>query len=96
MSQATTKTFEKESVTYLKAYPIKSADDVAKVKEDLKNGTIIIIRITPLANKSIEELKKAVEELYQFATNIGGDIARLGEERIVITPPRVKIWRSVS
>jgi SepF-like predicted cell division protein (DUF552 family) len=95
MSQATAKSHEKEAVTYLKAYPIKSVDEVPKVKEDLKNGTIIILRITPLANKSIEELKRTVEELYEYATGVGGDIARLGEERIVITPPKVKIWRAL-
>jgi SepF-like predicted cell division protein (DUF552 family) len=25
----------------------------------------------------------------------GGDIARLGEERVVITPPNVKIWKGI-
>jgi hypothetical protein len=49
--------------------------------------------VTPLAQKSIEELKGAVEQLYEFSTSIGGDMARLGEERIVITPPGVRIWR---
>jgi hypothetical protein len=29
----------------------------------------------------------------RFAESIGGDIARLGEERIVICPANVKIWR---
>jgi SepF-like predicted cell division protein (DUF552 family) len=24
---------------------------------------------------------------------IGGDIARLGDERLVITPPLIKIWK---
>jgi SepF-like predicted cell division protein (DUF552 family) len=87
---------EKQSSTYLKAYPIKSVDDVAKVKEDLRNHSIVILRITPLAQRSIDELKKTVEELYEYAEGMGGDIARLGEERIVITPPNVKIWRSIS
>jgi uncharacterized protein len=41
----------------------------------------------------VEDLKTVVEQLYEFATSIGGDIARLGEERIVITPPGVRIWR---
>ncbi|TLY10071.1 MAG: DUF552 domain-containing protein, partial [Thaumarchaeota archaeon] len=35
------------------------------------------------------------EQLYEFATAIGGDIARLGDERVVITPPGVKIWRGL-
>jgi uncharacterized protein len=36
-----------------------------------------------------------VEQLYEFATSVGGDIARLGDERVVITPPGVKIWRGL-
>jgi hypothetical protein len=72
---------------------MRSLDEVSKVEEDLRKGTIVILRITPLANKSIDELKRAVEELYAYATGMGGDVARLGEERIVITPPEVKIWR---
>ncbi|MEM0117592.1 MAG: cell division protein SepF [Conexivisphaerales archaeon] len=87
---------ERQTSTYLKAYPMKSIDDVAKVKEDLRNNSIVILRITPLAQRSIDDLKKAVEELYEYAEGMGGDIARLGEERIVITPPSVKIWRSIS
>jgi SepF-like predicted cell division protein (DUF552 family) len=87
---------EKQSSIYLKAYPMKSIDEIAKVKEDLRNHSIVILRITPLAQRSIDELKKAVEELYEYAEGMGGDIARLGEERIVITPPSVKIWRSIT
>jgi len=49
--------------------------------------------VTPLADKSIEDVKRAVNELCEFVESIGGDIARLGEERIVICPSHVKIWR---
>ena len=54
---------------------------------------ILIARVDPLAEKSIEEVKRAVAELCEFTDQIGGDIARLGEERVVITPSFVKIWR---
>jgi SepF-like predicted cell division protein (DUF552 family) len=37
-----------------------------------------------------------VEDLYEFSVSAGGDIARLGEERIVITPPGIKIWRGTT
>lgn len=77
----------------LKALPLKSRDEMAQIKEDVKNNTIIILKITPLAQKSIEDLKTTIEQLTEFTTSFGGDIARLGEERIVITPPGVKIWR---
>jgi uncharacterized protein len=78
---------------YLKALTLRDVSDAAPVKEDIKKHMILILRVTPLAQKDVEELRKVVEELYSYAQSIGGDIARLGEERIVITPPGVKIWR---
>jgi hypothetical protein len=79
--------------TYLKAMPLKTVADVENVKNEVKNGNIIILRVTPLASKSIEDVKNAVNELTQFAESIGGDIARLGEERVVICPKNIRIWR---
>jgi len=84
---------EPASKTYLKAMPLKDLADVENVKEAVTNGNIIILRITPLAGKSIEDVKKAVNDLFEFAETVGGDIARLGEERVVICPKTVRIWR---
>ena len=84
---------EKGKDILLKALQLKSLDDIPKIQEDVANRVIVILRVTPLAQKNIEELKGAVEQLYEFSTSIGGDMARLGEERIVITPPGVRIWR---
>lgn len=78
---------------YLKALTLRDITDISAIKEDIKKHMIIILRVTPLAQKDVEELRKVVEELYSYSQSTGGDIARLGEERIVITPPGVKIWR---
>ncbi len=87
---------EPQSKTYLKAMPLKELSDLENIKNEVKNGNIIILRVTPLATKSIEDVKNAVNELYQFAESIGGDIARLGEERVVICPKTIRIWREKS
>ena len=79
--------------TYLKAMPLRDLSDLDTVKNEVNSGNILILRITPLANKNIEDVKRAVNELCEFAESVGGDIARLGEERVVICPPNVKIWR---
>jgi SepF-like predicted cell division protein (DUF552 family) len=84
---------EAPSKTYLKALPLKDLADLENVKKEVQNGNIIILKITPLAQKSIEDVKSAVNDLFQFAESIGGDIARLGEERVVICPKTVRIWR---
>ncbi len=79
--------------TYLKAMPLRDVSELETVKNEINSGNILIIRITPLANKNLDDVKHAVNELSEFAQSIGGDIARLGEERLVICPPNVKIWR---
>ena len=80
---------------YVKALPLRDREEVNDIKKDISSNFIVILRITPLAQKNVEELRKAVEELYNYAISIGGDIARLGDERVVITPPGVKIWRGL-
>jgi SepF-like predicted cell division protein (DUF552 family) len=79
--------------TYLKAMPLSDLSDLDLIKTEVKAGNILILRITSLANKSIDDVKRAVNELCEFTETIGGDIARLGEERVVVCPQSVKIWR---
>jgi len=84
---------KQESPTYLKAITIRDPSDIHSIKEDIKKGMILILRVTPLAHKDVDKLRKVVEELYTIAKNSNADIARLGEERIIVTPPGVKIWK---
>jgi len=78
---------------YLKAMPLRDLADVEVIKHELNLGNILIIKITPLARKNVEDVKVAVNELSAFTQSIGGDIASLGEERVVIVPNSVRIWR---
>jgi SepF-like predicted cell division protein (DUF552 family) len=73
--------------------PLRNLADVEVMKHELKLGNILILKITPLARKSVEDVKKAVDELSGFTESIGGDIASLGKERVVIVPKSVRIWR---
>lgn len=84
---------KQESPTYLKAITIRDPSDIHTIKEDIKKDMILILRVTPLAQKDVDKLRKVVEELYTIAKNSNADIARLGEERIIVTPPGVKIWK---
>ncbi|MBS7658760.1 cell division protein SepF [Candidatus Bathyarchaeota archaeon] len=82
-----------KTTLYIKAVALRSLSDVEKIKKEVKNGNILIVKITPLAKKSVEAVKEAVIQLKEYINKEGGDIARLGEERIILTPPKVKIWR---
>ena len=78
---------------YLKALALHSLGELDGIKSEVKTGNILIIRVSPLAGKSVDDVKRAVGELCEFTEQIGGDIARLGEERIVLTPSFVRVWR---
>jgi len=80
--------------TYLKAITLRDYSDIHTVKEDIKKGMILVLRVTPLAQKNVDELRKTVEEIYSIAKNNDAEIARLGEERIIVTPSGVKIWKA--
>jgi uncharacterized protein len=84
---------KQENNIYLKAITIRDSSDLHTIKEDMKKGMILILRVTPLAQKDVVKLRKVVEELYAIAKGSGSDIARLGEERIIVSPSNVKIWR---
>ncbi len=84
---------KQESPTFLKAITIRDPSDIHSIKEDIKKDMILILRVTPLAHKDVDKLRKVVEDLYTIAKNSNADIARLGEERIIVTPPGVKIWK---
>jgi len=47
--------------TYLKAITIRDQSDIHTIKEDIKKGMILILRVTPLAQKDVEKLRKVVE-----------------------------------
>ena len=68
---------KQEDTTYLKAITIRDISDVHSIKEDIKKEMILILRVTPLAQKNVEQLRKVVEELYSIAKNANAEIARL-------------------
>ncbi|NIV43506.1 cell division protein SepF [Candidatus Bathyarchaeota archaeon] len=77
----------------MKAMPLRRLADVETIKREIEAGNILILKVSPLAKKSVADVKQAVSDLYEFAKSIDADIARLGEERVVITPPPIRIWR---
>jgi hypothetical protein len=63
--------------TYLKAITIRDPSDIHTIKEDIKKGMILILRVTPLAQKDVEKLRSLVEELYVIARDSNSSSTRL-------------------
>lgn len=78
---------------YLKAFTVHDYTDIEIIKKDMKKGMILIIRVGYMAQKDIPSLRKLVNELYEIVKAENGELARLGDERIVVTPSGVHIWK---
>ncbi len=79
---------------HVKVCKLKGFADIDICARELSEGNIVIIDIKPLADRSMNELKHAVDEMKDICISMGGDIAGLTEYHLILTPPNVKIERS--
>ena len=82
------------TIRYIKAIPLRAYEDIDIIKAEVRAGNIVICNVAPLAKNNIEDVKRGINELNEYTQNIDGDIARLGEERVIITPKSIRIWRN--
>lgn len=75
---------------YVKPIALQSEADLKVVEEELTNKNLVLLNVTPIA-RNPAKLKAAVEHLRKFTMGINGDIARIDEDKIMLTPANVKI-----
>lgn len=78
----------------VKVLKLKGYSDVDSMARELSDGNIVILDVKPLAERSMTELKHAVDEIKEICLSMGGDIAGLSDYHLILTPPSVKIERS--
>jgi len=76
---------------YIKALPLLEFNNIVAIKEELRSGNVVILKLFAHP-ENIGELKKAIIELKSYTNSIGGALARLGDERVVVAPPPFKIY----
>ncbi|MBR9689763.1 MAG: cell division protein SepF [Candidatus Altiarchaeota archaeon] len=68
--------------------------DLEKILSKFRKGDIVLlVKISPLREKDMNELKKAVERLKTHCSVTGSDLAALDDNWIVLVPPVVEIAR---
>lgn len=75
---------------YVKPIALQTENDVNIVREELKQRNIILLNISPLA-RNPAKLKTVVMELKDITVKMNGDIARIDEDKLLLTPANVKI-----
>ena len=82
---------EEQADMWVKPYVLEDVADVEKINDELKKGNIVLLNIEPLYKKNTIKLRQAVSEIKGIIHSINGDIARLTEQKILITPANIKI-----
>ncbi|MFO7872251.1 MAG: cell division protein SepF [Candidatus Undinarchaeales archaeon] len=87
----------KDSKEFIRVVTLKEFQDVEHVLDYLRDrNNILIIKVKPRLVQEKMELKRALKRIQRTTTAIGGDIAGVKEDIIVVTPPSVKIHRGAS
>ncbi len=75
---------------YVKPISLQQESDLPRIQEELKNKNIVLLDVSDMAKRP-NTLKNVVDKLKEFSHKTNGDIARIDEMRILLTPPKVKI-----
>ena len=85
---------EDKGVRYVRVIDIVELGDIQPVTESLYRGDIVILNTRAIIERNREELRRMIEELKEITSASGGDIAGIAEDKIIVTPPSIKIART--
>ena len=77
---------------YIKIAELTGLYDVRELKKELYAGNILILDIS-LAKKDKGLVEKAIKDLKMAALDVGGDIAGIADDQVIVAPSGVKIER---
>lgn len=84
---------DESDIIYIKSIDLENLSNIQQVSGELERGNIVIVYIGRLQYGQNRELRRVVDQLRGVCRSTGGDIAQLGQDYIVVTPPFVKIFK---
>ncbi|MCK4327233.1 MAG: cell division protein SepF [Candidatus Diapherotrites archaeon] len=84
---------EEEADVWIKPFILEDVGDATVVQDELSNGNIVLLNIEPLMKRNAIKLKQTVNKIKNAAKSLDGDIARLSEYKLLVTPKGIKVSR---
>jgi len=75
---------------YVKPIALQTEEDIKAVENELTQKNIVLLNFAPIL-RNPAKLKSVITDLKKFVHKINGDIARIDEDKILLTPAKVKI-----
>lgn len=87
------KTGEEGRKIHVRVETLEEYADTDKIQKLLREGNIIFLKIKPLRDKDLGELKRAIAKIKKTITAINGDIVGVDENFLIITPEFARVYR---
>ncbi|MCK5333366.1 MAG: cell division protein SepF [Candidatus Aenigmarchaeota archaeon] len=87
------KEHEEDGKIKIKVETLSDFQDTERIQNEIRAGHIVWVRIKPLKEKDMTELKRAVDRLRKTCIAVNGDIAGIDEDFVVLTPSGVAVHR---
>ncbi len=77
---------------YVKTAELTGLYDIPELKKEIYAGNLLILDIS-LAKQDKVLVEKAIKDLKMAALDVGGDIAGIADDQVVVAPAGIKIER---
>lgn len=87
---------EKEAIAedadaLVKSMTLTDEADCQVVVKEIKDGNLVLLNIEGLVKRNAMKLKELVTLIRSGVQSIDGDVARISQDKILVTPSKVKI-----
>lgn len=83
---------EEDIRMYIKIAELTGLYDIPDLKKEIYAGNILVLDIS-VAKQDKVVMEKAIKDLKMVALDVGGDIAGIADNQVIVTPVGVKIER---
>jgi len=87
-------TIYEDADAYVKPISLARSEDVDAVLNEAKAGNVVLLNIGDLSKRNAMKLKELITQIKTGVEGINGDIARISQDRVLVTPSRVKIIKN--
>lgn len=84
-------TVYEEADAFVKPMSLATEADIEAVLNEARSGNIVLLNIGDLSRRNAIKLKELVTGIKSGIDGINGDIARISQDRVLVTPSKVKI-----
>jgi len=90
----TEESFSRYQQILVQPVKLSSGEDLDRISEQLKEGNILLVNLSPLQSEDPEIARGIIDQLKGVCTGLKGDMAAVSEDIVLVVPSFVKIVKA--